>query len=101
MSAQHYSISKSINLLNFVTPSLKLHNQYCHIEGAFITERIAKGNVDVHWYAKKIDHYTPMFNDTVLYRHQHAYHKKMANVYFNRLLFEGEYFLTVSKSKID
>ena len=51
-----------------------------------------KGNVDVHWYAKKIDHYTPMFNDTVLYRHQHAYHKKMANVYFNRLLFEGEFF---------
>ena len=99
MSTQHYSISKDIkvssesqHLLNFVPLSLKLHNQYCHIEGAFITERIAKGNVDVHWYAKKIDHYTPMFNDTVLYRHQHAYHKKMANVYFNRLLFEGKYY---------
>ena len=38
------------------------------IEGAFITERIAKGSIDVHWMAKKIDYYTPMFNDTEMYR---------------------------------
>lgn len=39
------------------------------VEGAFITERIAKGDIDVDWYAKKVDFYTPMFNDTVLFRH--------------------------------
>ena len=38
------------------------------VEGAYITERIAKGNIQVQWYAKKVDYYTPMFNDTVLYR---------------------------------
>ena len=64
------------------------------IEGAFITERIAKGNVEVHWYAKKIDHYTPMFNDTVLYRQQHVHYTKMANVYFTQLLFQGKNFIT-------
>jgi hypothetical protein len=38
------------------------------VEGAFITERIAKGNVAVKWLAKKIDFQTPMFNDSVQYR---------------------------------
>ena len=38
------------------------------VDGAFITERIAKGDVRVVWYAKKIDYQTPMYNDSVLYR---------------------------------
>ncbi len=38
------------------------------VEGAFITERIAKGNISIAWKAKKFDGLTPMFNDTVLYR---------------------------------
>jgi CD109 antigen len=38
------------------------------IAGAFITERIAKGNIFVRWLAKKIDYHTPMFNDTVVFR---------------------------------
>ena len=38
------------------------------VEGAFVTERLAKGNIGVTWYAKKVDYHTPMFNDTVLYR---------------------------------
>ena len=38
------------------------------VEGAFITERIAKGNVTFRWLAKKIDYQTPMYNDTVIYR---------------------------------
>ena len=36
--------------------------------GTFIVERIAKGDVSVVWYAKKIDYQTPMYNDTELYR---------------------------------
>ena len=38
------------------------------VDGAFITERLALGNVFVRWLAKKIDYETPMYNDTVLYR---------------------------------
>ena len=38
------------------------------VEGAFITERIAKGDMRVRWLAKKIDYQTPMFNDSVIYR---------------------------------
>lgn len=38
------------------------------VDGAFITERIAKGNVTLKWWAKKLDSYAPMYNDTVLYR---------------------------------
>ena len=38
------------------------------VEGAFITERIAKGTMHVRWLAKKIDYQTPMFNDSVVYR---------------------------------
>ena len=38
------------------------------MEGAFITERLAKGDMHVRWMAKKIDYQTPMFNDSVIYR---------------------------------
>lgn len=38
------------------------------VEGAFITERLAKGSMHVRWMAKKIDYQTPMFNDSVVYR---------------------------------
>ena len=38
------------------------------VDGTFITERVAKGDVRVVWYAKKIDFQTPMYNDTVVYR---------------------------------
>ena len=38
------------------------------VEGAFITERIARGRTTIKWRAKKIDYQTPMFNDSVVYR---------------------------------
>ena len=38
------------------------------VDGAYITERIAKGNITVKWWVKKIDYQTPLFNDTVIYR---------------------------------
>ena len=38
------------------------------VEGSFVLERLAKGNVTVRWFAKKIDYHTPMYNDTVSYR---------------------------------
>lgn len=38
------------------------------VDAAFVTERIAKGNITLNWYAKKIDGLTPMYNDTVWYR---------------------------------
>ena len=52
-------------------PSFTLDNEdfiEASVEGAFLTERTAKGNTLVNWYAKKIDYSTPMYNDTVLYR---------------------------------
>ena len=42
------------------------------VEGAFITERLAKGDMHVRWMAKKIDYQTPMFNDSVIYREVHS-----------------------------
>lgn len=38
------------------------------VEGTFIPERIAKGDINVKWYAKKIDYYTPMYNDSIVHR---------------------------------
>ena len=38
------------------------------VEGTFVLERLAMGNVTVKWFAKKIDDHTPMYNDTVSYR---------------------------------
>ena len=38
------------------------------VEGTFVLERLAKGNVTVRWFVKKIDYQTPMYNDTVSYR---------------------------------
>jgi hypothetical protein len=38
------------------------------VEGTFVLERLAMGNVAVKWFAKKIDDHTPMYNDTVSYR---------------------------------
>lgn len=49
------------------------------VDGTFITERIAKGNVRVVWYAKKIDYQTPMYNDTVLYREVGCFFLKKFN----------------------
>ena len=31
------------------------------------------------WYAKKVDHTTPLFNDTVQYRAEHAYFSNISN----------------------
>ena len=38
------------------------------MDGTFIIERMAVGNIVLRWFAKKIDHHTPMYNDTVYYR---------------------------------
>ena len=38
------------------------------VEGTFVLERLAKGNVTVRWFVKKVDYQTPMYNDTVSYR---------------------------------
>ena len=38
------------------------------VDGTFIIERMAVGNIVLRWFAKKIDHHTPMYNDTVYYR---------------------------------
>ena len=60
------------------------------IEGAFITERIAQGNVSVTWYAKKIDYQTPMFNDSVVYRQKYNYRQKVSNFYHSALYYGGQ-----------
>jgi len=38
------------------------------VDGTYLTERLAAGNIILRWFAKKIDHHTPMYNDTVYYR---------------------------------
>ena len=51
------------------------------VEGTFVLERLAKGNVTVRWFVKKIDYQTPMYNDTVSYRevrslnNSHVFHR--------------------------
>ncbi len=39
-------------------------------------EKTARGNVNLRWFAKKIDYTTLMYNDTVLYRDFYAYDQK-------------------------
>ncbi len=51
------------------------------VDGAFITERIAKGNITVVWKAKLFDGLTPMYNDTQLYRDEYRKAAATANVY--------------------
>ena len=34
------------------------------VEGTFIVERVVVGDIDVKWFAKKIDYQTPYYNDT-------------------------------------
>ena len=43
------------------------------------------GHTTVRWYAKKIDHSTPLFNDTVNYRDQYAYYQNLSNTYRSAL----------------
>jgi hypothetical protein len=38
------------------------------VDGTYLTERMAPGNIILRWFDKKIDHHTPMYNDTVYYR---------------------------------
>ena len=38
------------------------------VDGTFMIERMAVGNIILRWFAKKIDRHTPMYNDTVYYR---------------------------------
>ena len=62
------------------------------VEGSFVVERLAKGNVTVRWFAKRIDYQTPMYNDTVSYREvcaqiQGTYnspHVEFADLYLKR-----------------
>ena len=69
------------------------------VEGSFVTERLAKGDVHVRWVgensslseielyrstnfrwlAKKIDYQTPMFNDSVVYREVLHVHSKLVH----------------------
>ncbi len=39
------------------------------VEGAFVTERLAKGNVEITWKARATDvNWTPSFEDSLEYR---------------------------------
>ena len=43
------------------------------------------GNALVRWYAKDIDHSTPLFNDTSHYRQEYAYYQNITNTYRSSL----------------
>ncbi|TRY72565.1 hypothetical protein TCAL_06513 [Tigriopus californicus] len=63
----------------FILDSEELINAY--VDGSFVVERLAKGNVKLDWYVKKIDNWNPMHNDSVLYREQYRYQTKISNLY--------------------
>ena len=46
------------------------------------------GDIHVRWYAKKVDYYTPLYNDSALYREEYSHFSKMANIYFNNLFYK-------------
>ena len=74
-------------------PYTALIDQYVEasVEGTFVLERLAKGNVTVRWFVKKIDYQTPMYNDTVSYREvrslnrAHVFHV-ILYIYFDIIL---------------
>lgn len=53
-------------------------SEYTHDKEGF-------GNALVRWYAKEIDHSTPLFNDTVHYRREYAYYQNITNTYRSSL----------------
>ena len=55
------------------------------VSSNYIDERIARGNVHLRWYAKKVDGSTPLFNDTVLYRQEYTYYNIISNTYRSQL----------------
>ena len=57
------------------------------VEGTFVLERLALGNVTVKWFAKKIDDHTPMYNDTVSYREVHNTQYTTIYIYIYIFLF--------------
>lgn len=67
----------------FILDTEELINAY--VDGSFVVERLARGNVKLDWYVKKIDNWNPMHNDTVLYREQYRYDTKIANLYHSGL----------------
>lgn len=44
-------------------------------------EKTAKGDIQLRWFAKKVDYTTPMYNDSVLYRQEYSYFHNISNTY--------------------
>ena len=59
-------------------------NKFAENELSFIFQE-GFGNALVRWYAKEIDHSTPLFNDTVHYRQEYAYYQNLTNTYRSSL----------------
>ena len=55
------------------------------VSAVYPWEKTAKGNVILRWYVKKVDYYTPMYNDTVLYRQSYSYQHNISNTYRSNL----------------
>ena len=49
------------------------------VENEFTFDKIGFGNCLIRWYAKKIDHSTPLYNDTMEYRREFAYFQNLSN----------------------
>lgn len=48
-------------------------------------EKIAHGNVQLRWFAKKVDYSTPLYNDSVLFRQEYSYYNNISNTYRSNL----------------
>ncbi|TRY74425.1 hypothetical protein TCAL_00656 [Tigriopus californicus] len=48
-------------------------------------EKTDKGDVQLRWFAKKVDYTTPMYNDSVLYRNEYSYYHNISNTYRSNL----------------
>merc|ERR1719204_1188475 len=51
------------------------------VEGTFVVERLVMGDINVRWFAKKIDWHTPYYNDSTYHNDVFNYKRRISNHY--------------------
>lgn len=55
------------------------------VSAVYPWEKTAKGDIQLRWFAKKVDYTTPLYNDSVLYRDEYSYYHNISNTYRSNL----------------
>ena len=55
------------------------------VSGYYPFEKTVRGDIQLRWFAKKVDYTTPLYNDSVLYREEHSYYYNISNTYRSNL----------------